>query len=177
VTPFTTIDQKAVTLKLDVTPQINLSRSVRLKLNLKNDTLQNPLNPGLNPIINTSKITNSVIINSDDILVLGGLISHKNNENINKVPILGDIPILGPLFQQKTSHQQKKNLMVFIKPIIVTNSDDAMTITHEKYSSVRNIQANYRENMLTIGKEPLRPLLPPWKNSRDLPKPFGDTGK
>jgi general secretion pathway protein D len=177
VTPFTTIDQKAVTLKLDVTPQINLSRSVRLKLNLKNDTLQNPLNPGLNPIINTSKITNSVIINSDDILVLGGLISHKNNENINKVPILGDIPIIGPLFQQKTSHQQKKNLMVFIKPIIIGNSDDAMTITHGKYSSVRNIQANYRENMLTIGKEPLRPLLPPWKNSQDLPKPFGDTTK
>jgi len=177
VTPFTTIDQKAVTLKLDVTPQINLSRSVRLKLNLKNDTLQNPLNPGLNPIINTSKITNSVIINSDDILVLGGLISHKNNENINKVPILGDIPIIGPLFQQKTSHQQKKNLMVFIKPIIIGNSDDAMSITHGKYSAVRNIQANYRENMLNIGKEPLRPLLPPWKNSQDLPKPFGESAK
>ena len=60
------------------------------RLNLKNDTLQNPQNPGLNPIINTSKITNSVIIKSDDILVLGGLISNSNNENINKVPILGD---------------------------------------------------------------------------------------
>lgn len=177
VTPFTTIDQKAVTLKLDVTPQINLGRSVRLKLNLKNDTLQNPLNPGLNPIINTSKITNSVIINSDDVLVLGGLISSTNNENINKVPILGDAPIIGPLFQQKTSHRQKKNLMVFIKPIIVNNGEDAMSITQLKYNSMRSIQTNYTEDMLTIGKEPNRPVLPPWKNTKDLPKPFEATSK
>ena len=177
VTPFTTIDQKAVTLKLDVTPQINLGRSVRLKLNLKNDTLQNPLNPGLNPIINTSKITNSVIINSDDVLVLGGLISHTNNENINKVPILGDVPIIGTLFQQKTSNQQKKNLMVFIKPIIVTNGEDAMTISQLKYNSVRSIQANYTEDMLSIGKESLHPMLPPWKNSKDLPKPFENSSR
>ncbi len=108
VTPFTTNNYKPVTLKLDVVPQINLGRSVRLKLNLKNDTLQNPQNPGLTPIINTSKITNAVIINSEDILVLGGLISNSNNENINKVPILGDAPIIGPLFQQKTTNQQKK---------------------------------------------------------------------
>lgn len=177
VTPFTTIDQKAVTLKLDVTPQINLGRAVRLKLNLKNDTLQNPLNPGLNPIINTSKITNSVIINSDDVLVLGGLISHTNNENINKVPILGDVPIIGTLFQQKTSNQTKKNLMVFIKPIIVNNGEDSMTITHLKYSAARSIQANYTEDMLSIGKESLHPMLPPWKNSKDLPKPFENSSK
>ncbi len=172
VTPFTTIDQKAVTLKLDVIPQINLGKSVRLKLNLKNDTLQNPLNPGLNPIINTSKIANSVIINSDDVLVLGGLISHTNNENINKVPILGDMPIIGKLFQQKTSHQQKKNLVVFIKPIIINSGDDAMSITELKYSAARVIQANYTEDLLNIGKEPLHPQLPPWKNTKDLPKPF-----
>ena len=177
VTPFTTIDQKPVTLKLDVTPQINLGTSVRLKLNLKNDTLQNPLNPGLNPIINTSKITNSVIINSDDVLVLGGLISHTNNENINRVPILSDIPIIGHLFEQKTNTQEKKNLMVFIKPIIVNNADDSMTISHLKYSSVRVIQANYAEDLLSIGKEPLHPMMPPWKTAKDLPKPFETPSK
>ncbi len=83
ITPFTTIDRKPVTLKLDVTPQLNLGISVRLKLDLKNDTLRNPQNPGLTPIINTSKITNTVIINSNDILVLGGLISNSNIESVN----------------------------------------------------------------------------------------------
>ena len=104
-----------MTLKLDVTPQINLGTAVRLKLALKNDTLQNPQNPGLTPLINTSKITNTVIVKSDDVLVLGGLISHANNETVNKVPILGDMPVIGRLlFQQKISNQQKKNFEVII---------------------------------------------------------------
>lgn len=172
VTPFTTNNYKPVTLKLEVTPQINLGTSVRLRLNLKNDSLQNPQNPTLTPVINTSTIENSVIINSDDVLVLGGLMSRSNNDNINKVPILGDLPVVGPIFQQKTTNQQKKTLVVFIKPMIVCNSDDAMTISHLKYNSVRTIQANYNEDLQTIGDKPLVASLPPWQNSRDLPKPF-----
>lgn len=172
VSPFTTLDQKPVTLKLDVTPQINLSNSVRLKLNLKNDTLQNPQNPGLTPIVNTSKISNMVIVNSNDVLVLGGLISNSNIENVNKVPILGDLPIIGTVFQQKSTSQEKKNLMVFIKPIISQTDDDAMVISEMKYKSVRQSQANFRDTLTDIGKAPLPTLLPAWKNKKDLPKPF-----
>lgn len=172
VTPFTTNNYKPVTLKLEVTPQINLGSSVRLKINLKNDSLQNPQNPTLTPVINTSTIENSVIINSDDVLVLGGLMSRSNNDNINKVPILGDFPIVGPLFQQKTTNQQKKNLMVFIKPVIICTAENGMTITHLKYNGVRSIQANYIQDLDTIGDKPLKVAMPPWKNSRDLPKPF-----
>ncbi|MBX3709956.1 MAG: type II secretion system secretin GspD [Gammaproteobacteria bacterium] len=173
VTPFTTIESKPVTLKLDVTPQINLGTSVRLKLSLKNDTLQNPQNPGLTPLINTSKISNTVIIKSDDVLVLGGLISNSNNENINKVPILGDVPIIGPLFWQRTTNQQKKNLMVFIKPIIIQNNDNAMVISESKYNTLRRTQANFRQDLSTIGDKPVSTKLPPWKNKKDLPLPFG----
>jgi general secretion pathway protein D len=173
VTPFTTIDQKPVTLKLDVTPQINLGSSVRLKLNLKNDTLQNPQNPGLTPIINTSKITNSVIVNSEDVLVIGGLMRHGNNENINGVPILSNIPIIGTFFKQKTSSQQKKNLVVFIKPIIIRGAEEAMTISQMKYGAVRSTQANFRDDLEEIGtNKHVETLLPPWKNKKDLPKPF-----
>lgn len=173
VTPFTTNQYKPVTLKLDVTPQINLGTSVRLKLALKNDTLQNPQNPGLTPLINTSKISNTVIVRSDDVLVLGGLISNSNNENVNKVPILGDLPLLGPLFQQKTTNQQKKNLMVFIKPIIIENVDNALMITESKYGATRRTQANFRQDLATIGDKPVPTKLPPWRNKKDLPLPFG----
>jgi len=171
-TPFTTNEYKNVTLRLDVTPQINLGRSVRLQLDLKNDTLQNPQNPGVTPLINTSKIKNSVIINSDDILVLGGLISTSNNENINKVPLISSIPIIGELFQQKVTNQQKKNLMVFIKPIILHTGEDAMAITHTKYGEMKSIQGNYTEDLENIGKDPMLNTMPPWKNTKDLPKPF-----
>ena len=159
--PFTTNDYKNVTLKLDVTPQINLGRSVRLKLNLKNDTLQNPQNPTLTPLINTSKISNMVIINSNDVLVLGGLISNTNNESINKVPILSSIPIIGTAFIQKSTSQQKKNLVVFIKPIIVHNGEDADTITYVKYNSARIAQENFVDELSTIGDKPIENRLPP----------------
>ncbi|WP_114835447.1 type II secretion system secretin GspD [Aquicella lusitana] len=170
--PFTTNDYKNVTLKLDVTPQINLGNSVRLKLNLKNDTLQNPQNPGLTPIINTSKISNAVIINSNDVLVVGGLISNSNNENVNKVPILSSVPIVGSLFVQKSTSQQKKNLVAFIKPIIIQNSDEAMALTYTKYNAIRSTQGNFRDDLAEIGDEPVPTKLPPWKNTKDLPKPF-----
>lgn len=173
-TPFNTTDYKSVTLKLDVTPQINLSNSVRLTIALKNDTLQNPQNPGSTPLINTSKISNKVIVASDDVLVLGGLISNTNNENLNKIPILGSIPIIGPLFQQKTSRQQKKNLMVFLKPIIMKNNEDSMTITEMKYGAVRSAQANFRDDLRDIGDNPLNNRLPPWKNKKDLPEPYAE---
>lgn len=172
VTPFTTIQTKPVTLKLDVTPQLNLGMSVRLKLALKNDTLRNPQNPGLTPIINTSKINNTVIINSNDILVLGGLISNANVENVNKVPILGDLPIVGTLFTQRSTNQQKKNLMVFIKPVIMHSNEDAVMQTHGKYATMRSTQANFRDELAEIGNEPVDTMLPPWKNTKDLPKPF-----
>jgi len=172
VTPFVTNDYKNVTLKLDVTPQINLGNSVLLKLKLKNDTLQNPHNPGPTPLINTSSINNAVIINSEDVLVLGGLMSNSNNENINKVPILGDLPIVGAAFQQKASRQQKRTLMVFIKPVIFQNTDNALVITENKYNAIRMKQANFRDELQNIGREPVKTLLPPWKNSKDLPKPF-----
>lgn len=172
VQPYNTFQAKPVTLKLDVTPQINLSDSVRLKIKLKNDSLQNPQNPGINPIINTSKINNAVIVRSDDILVIGGLMSNTNNENINKVPILGDLPILGGLFRQKTRHVEKKNLMVFIKPVILRNHEDGLNITQMKYNTTRIAQANFRENLHDIGKTPADTALPPWKNHQPLPLPF-----
>jgi general secretion pathway protein D len=172
VTPFQTISMKPVTLKMDVTPQINLGNAVRLKIALKNDSLQNPVNPGLTPIINTSKITNAVIVNSEDILVVGGLISNTTNENVNKIPILGDIPIIGILFQQKSRSVAKKNLMVFIKPLIMHSAEEAMSISNQKYTMTRNIQASFREDLDEVGRVPLNTILPPWKNSAELPKPF-----
>ncbi len=174
VQPFNTIVQKPVTLKLMVIPQINLGNAVRLNINLKNDSLQNPDTPGLTPIINTSNIQNSVIINSEDVLVLGGLISNSITEVTNKVPLLGDIPVFGKLFQQKNRNISKKNLLVFIKPTIVRNAEDAANVTNTKYEAIRNTEINWPENLLknTPSKAPIvAPLL---KNDPNLPKPFAN---
>ena len=173
VTPFNTIDRKPVTLKLTVTPQINLGNAVRLLINLKNDSLQNPSSPGLNPIVDTSSIKNSVIINSEDVLVLGGLIKNSVTENINKVPFLGDLPLFGKvLFQQRNRQIQKRNLVVFIKPTILRNPDDYTLITNTKYDSIRQTQIKWPQNLIKITPEKAPNVLPLWKNNTELPKPF-----
>jgi general secretion pathway protein D len=174
VTPFNTITRKPVVLKMDVLPQINLSDSVRLNIIVSNDTLQNPENPGLNPIINTSKIQNSVIVNSDDILVLGGLISNTLTESNDKVPILGDIPLVGYAFRHSVRQFQKKNLVVFIKPVILRSGEDAENITNTKYNHTRNLQIKQGEDLSHQPTTNPRAenILPLWKNNIDLPKPF-----
>ncbi len=172
VTPFNTFETKPVTLKLQVIPQINLGNAVRLLINLKNDSLQNPNSPGLTPTINTSNIQNAVIINSQDVLVLGGLISDTVVENTNKVPFLGDVPVVGKLlFQEKSRQVQKKNLLVFIKPTILRNPDDASNITITKYQNIRDVQLNYpRDQAKLQEKAPF--VLTPLNRSANLPKPF-----
>lgn len=172
VTPFNTIERKRVSLQLDVIPQINLGTAVRMGITLKNDSLRNPDNPGINPLINISKIKNDVIVNSDNVLVLGGLISNNLNENINKVPILGDIPLLGLAFTQKSLSLQKKMLVIFIKPSIMRSNEEANLITHTKYDAMRQTQINEPYEFRKIGKQVQPNILPPWGSSVDLPKPF-----
>lgn len=172
ISPFNTFDRRRVSLRLDVIPQINLGNAVRLAILLKNDSLRNPDNPGTNPLINVSQIKNDVIVNSDNVLVLGGLISNSYNENINKVPILGDIPLLGLAFQQKSRSLQKKLLITFIKPIILHSAEEATLITHTKYEAMRQTQINAPAQFKKIGKKVPPNILPPWGSSAELPHPF-----
>ncbi len=172
VTPFTTTESKPVTLKLDVTPQINLGNAVGLTITLKNDSLQNPDNPGVTPLINTSSIKNSVIVNSGDVIVIGGLISNQAVQTVNKVPVLGYIPIIGKLFQQKNRSIAKQNLLVFIKPTILHTPRDALAITEGKYNDVRDAQIQWSAD-LAADKAAYTPnVLPLWRNKTQLPKPF-----
>lgn len=172
VTPYNTITYKKVTLSLEVTPQINLGHAVRLAVKLKNDTLQNPDNPGLTPIINTSQINNSVIINSQDVLVLGGLIRNNVADSTEKVPFLSSIPGVGNLFQRKSRKLEKRNLVVFLKPIILHTADESTTVTHTRYDLARQAQIEWPQELSNPGKQKLENVLPIWKNDPKLPRPF-----
>lgn len=169
--PFNTTDYKKVALSLEVIPQLNLGNSVRMTVRIKNDTLQNPSNPGPTPLINTSQIANSVIVNSSDVLVIGGLIRNSVTDSTDKVPFLGDIPGVGLLFQHKTRQLQKRNLVVFLKPVIMHNQEDADALTFTKYNATRNSQINWPLH-LDDGEQKAENILPLWKNSVALPKPF-----
>lgn len=175
-TPFNTFQDKKVALTLEVTPQINLNTAVRLEIKLNNDSLQNPEDPGDHPIINTSSIQNSVIINSGDILVLGGLISNSSTVTVNKIPFLGDLPIVGKtLFQSKGHKIQKKNLLVFIKPTIVQTPEHANALTRTKYDYARGVQIKWPEDIVSNTADHAPYVLPLWKHDAHLPTPFDVT--
>jgi len=159
--PFNTYDRQDVTLSLNVTPQIAPDNTVRLVIKQKDDSLaQDAQNQDPNnPTINTSKIDTTVLVNSGDILVLGGLISSNDSEQDQKVPILGDIPLLGRLFHNKTHNAEKKNLMVFIRPMIINNQKEADTQSQQQYDYIRYQQMR-KSNGLGLTNGGAYPVLP-----------------
>jgi len=174
--PFNTFDRKDVTLSLNVTPQIAPDNTVRLVIKQKDDSLaQDAQNKDPNnPTINTSKINTTVLVNSGDILVLGGLISNNDTEQDQKIPVLGDIPLLGKLFHSKTRTAEKKNLMVFIRPVIINSKEEAEAESLKKYDYIRYQQLRKNSGMPLSGGEGAYPLLPAQSKEKpvNLPPPF-----
>ena len=85
-------------------------------------------------------MSTSVIVNNGEVLVLGGLMSDQNAVVNHKVPILGDIPGIGALFRDQQNSLEKRNLVVFIRPIILQDNDDNIRVTNSKYRYIRDQQ-------------------------------------
>jgi general secretion pathway protein D len=174
-TPFDTFDRQDITLQLTVTPQISPNNSVQLLINQNDNTIIGPVsNFTSTSAYNTSKINTSVMINSGDILVLGGLINQDTETTTEKIPLLGDIPFIGKyVFSYKNTTVQKKNLMVFIRPIILNNPNAGYDVTSVRYNFIRNEQLRRQrgENLITdINK--IERLSPAFTPKVKLPPPF-----
>ena len=92
-------------------------------------------------ILNKREINTTVTVDDGQIIALGGLIDENERRAIEKVPLLGDIPFLGNLFRSRSRDRTKTNLMVFIRPTIIRNADDAAKLTGDRYQYVRAEQA------------------------------------
>ncbi len=142
---YNQVDRKDVTLTLDVTPQITPEKAVRLTIKQTDDSLGSANDDtsatDLNPTIYTNNINTSVLVNSGDVLVLGGLSSHELRKKIEKLPILGDIPLLGQLFKYHSKDSEKRDLMVFIRPIIIENKADGVSVSKKAYEAIKKQEA------------------------------------
>lgn len=172
-TPFQTFTRQDVALHLYVTPQISQGKTVLLTIDQGNDTLENPNDPTTTPQINRSSIKTTVLINSGDVLVLGGLIQNQLSANSDKIPILGDIPIIGHFFRERANSHEKRNLMVFLRPIIINNQQEGLRVSGDKYQHIRHQQLAWLQN------QPYNPdakelSLPPWGKQIKLPEPFSN---
>lgn len=172
--PYNTYERQDVALSLAVTPQIAPDNTVKLMIKHENDSLaQDAQNQDPNnPTINTSKIDTSVLVNSGDVLVLGGLISNNAIESTQKIPFLGDIPLLGRLFQYKQHSIDKKNLMVFIRPVIINNRQQADVQSQRQYRYMRDQQQRRHRHDAThaVFLLPERHHLPPPTATKGVPK-------
>lgn len=140
--PYITYTPKQVGLTLKVIPQITGQHSVRLVIDQQNSSVINDAqtdsnNP--NKPTTEEKITTQVMVNDGQVLVLGGLISSQDSKVLNKVPVLGDIPILGHLFRNQSTQRTKKDLMIFLRPIIIKNDQQVDKITHNRYDFMRDM--------------------------------------
>jgi general secretion pathway protein D len=109
-------------------------------------------------VTNKREITTKVLMRDDQILVLGGLISDNQSENKEKVPVLGDLPLIGKLFSSTSSTRTKNNLMVFIRPVILRDDDRIREVSRENYQYMQDTQEKaLHEAAPTTQKNPAPP--------------------
>ena len=140
---FRTVQRQDIGIALDVRPQINAGGTIKLTLRQEVSSIATSIVTQSIPdiILNKREINTTVTVDDGQIIALGGLIDENERRAIEKVPLLGDIPFLGNLFRSRSRDRTKTNLMVFIRPTIIRNADDAAKLTGDRYQYVRAEQA------------------------------------
>ena len=170
--PFQTIERKDVGITLRIKPQVGEGGAVRMTIfqeqsSVKETTAAGTTNAG--PSTTKRSIENTVVVDDGAILVLGGLIEDRFVTTKSKVPILGDIPIIGALFRSESRERRRTNLMVFLRPVVLRDADSANRLSLDRYDQIRGEQkASQPEPSLVL---PINesPVLPPLRPARDAP--------
>ena len=140
VNPFQTIERRDVGLTLRVKPQVTEGGTVKLKIFQEVSNVQSDSSAGL--ITNKRSIDSTVLVEDGQIVVLGGLIQDDVKNDTDKVPLLGDIPLIGNLFKYESRRRTKTNLMVFLRPFVLREPTASVSFTGDRYDYIRNQQKN-----------------------------------
>jgi general secretion pathway protein D len=165
VNPFQTVERRDVGLTLRVRPQISESGTVKLVIYQEVSSVQDTTNAA-GIVTNMRAIETNVLVDDGAIVVLGGLIQDNVSNTTDKVPVLGDLPLIGQLFRFETRRQQKTNLMVFLRPYIVRDEADARSLAVDRYDNMRRLEeitAPARSPVLPDMQPPVAPPPEPGK--------------
>jgi len=162
VTPFQTIERRDVGLTLRVRPQITEGGTVRLTLYEEVSRVDDKTNAA-GIITNKRSLESTVLVDDGQIIVLGGLIQDSQSDGTSKVPLLGDIPVMGALFRYDNRSRSKTNLMVFLRPTIVRNTTTGGSLTADRYEYIIDEQRRLQPDpriMLPAMPSPQLPQVP-----------------
>lgn len=139
VNPFQTIERRDVGTTLRVRPQVAEGGAVKMQIFQEVSSVQDAsLAAGL--ITNKRAIESNVLVDDGQVIVLGGLIEERLEGGVGMVPGLGRLPLVGNLFRYDTRRRVKTNLLVFLRPVVLRNTDQAYTVTSDRYDYIRQMQ-------------------------------------
>lgn len=139
--PFRTTQRQDIGVKLVVKPQINAGGSITLHLRQEVSSINNGLTgTGRDLVLNKRELETTVIVDDGDVAVAGGLLDQNEQLSVDKVPGLGDLPVVGNLFRSTARERGRTNLMVFIRPTIIRTAADAQTLAADRWGYMRNRQ-------------------------------------
>ena len=162
--PFQTIERKDVGITLRIKPQIGEGGTIRMTIFQESSSVSDKVAPGTSnagPSTDKRSIESTVVVDDGAILVLGGLIEDKFTENKTKVPLLGDLPLVGGLFRSATRTKTRTNLMVFLRPVIMRDAEAASRMSLDRYDLIRAMQQDAQPAPSLVMPINDSPVLPP----------------
>lgn len=139
--PFQTINREAVGVELRVTPHIHDDSSIRMVIFLKVGNVAPGLGQGFADVVtNERELETTVLAEDGQVILLGGLIKDDDLSSIKKVPVLGDIPLLGRAFRSTTETKAKRYLMMFLRPTILLSGEEAQIAARDRYRGIYSVQ-------------------------------------
>ena len=171
--PFQTIERQDVGIALKILPQINGDNSIRMDLEQEISSVTDNTIDAVDVVTSTRKIVTSVNVRDGGLIALGGLMQDNQSESSRKIPLLGDIPIIGNLFKSQSNNVDKTNLMLFMRPRILKDDASVASLSYSKYNAMRLEQLNARtelDNWLKLDDAPVLRKL----DSSTLIFDFGD---
>ncbi|HTR09441.1 MAG TPA: type II secretion system secretin GspD [Paraburkholderia sp.] len=165
-TAFNTYDRVDVGLTLHIKPQITEGGILKLQLYTEDSaivagTTNATTNPA-GPEFTKRSIQSTVLADNGEIIVLGGLMQDNYQVSNSKVPLLGDIPWIGQLFRSENKTREKTNLMVFLRPVIISDRDTALAVTSNRYDYIQGITGAFKSdnNLMKDRDDPVVPPMP-----------------
>ena len=142
---FRTTQREEVGIKLEVTPQVNSSGEVRLAIRQEVSSIAGAVGTNSTDIIlNKRSFDTTLTVDDGDIAAIGGLLDDNERFTLQKIPLLGDLPLIGALFRSKSKTRNKTNLVVFIRPTILRSREDTAAVAARRWDGVRRVQLSRR---------------------------------